>query len=81
MGWSGVAGVGGDGGVPGGPMSSAGLSSLPVWPSRVASFCASLVDGRAGVSQFFLEEDLDSLEEEAVGLLWFDLWFPPPPDL
>ena len=57
-----------------GPTSNVGLSSPPSWPSRLASFCASLGDGRAGVSQFFLlllEEDLDSPEFEEFLLLFF----------
>ena len=57
-----------------GPTSNVGLSSPLSWPSRLASFCASLGDGRAEVSQFFLllfEEGLDSSEFEEFLLLFF----------
>ena len=64
-------GVVGVGEVLEGPTPNVGPSSLPSWPSRVASFCASPGDGRAEVSQFFLlfEEALDSPEFEEFLLL------------
>ena len=57
---------------PGVPTAIVALSSLPLWPSREASFCASLGGGRAAESQFFLlfEEDLDSPGFEELLLLF-----------
>ena len=54
------------------PISTVDLSSLPLWPSREASFGASLGGGRAAESQFFLlfEEDLDSPGFEELLLLF-----------